>query len=396
MRIGVADRERSGGPRTVACTGTIAEPAAFPEGEQTQVTPYRPASLPSRRPDFDIASVHVGGRGLPVMERILAERPFSRLLRFERPEADKLPRVMLIAPLSTHFAYLLRDTVLGLLPHCDVHVIEWRDGRATPKTAGGFGFDENVEDVAYHLRAVPPGTHLLGLCQAVVPAFAAAALLAQTEAEVRPASLILIAGPIDSRINPTRVAQAIRSQSLEQLEQVALSVVPPPWPGAGRRVYGSDTQRAGLLAYLYRHLTERKELWRKVLFDDGEDPVRHPFLNHFLALMDIPADVFLDTMRLVFHEAALPQGRLCWHGMKVEPDALVRTPLLTIEGEDDDIAAVGQTAAAHDLARHLPASLRGRHVQPGVGHFGTFHGAVWRCEIVPLIVNFIAEHDASA
>jgi len=175
-----------------------------------------------------------------------------------------------------------------------------------------------------------------------------------------------------------------------------LSVVPPPWPGAGRRVYASETQRLGLLAYLNRHMREGRELWCKVLFDDGEDRVRHPFLNHFLALMDIPAEVFLDTMRLVFHEAALPQGRLCWRGVKVEPEALVRTPLLTIEGAEDDIAAVGQTAAAHDLARRLPASLRGRYVQPGVGHFGTFHGAAWRRDIVPLIVNFIAEHDGKA
>jgi poly(3-hydroxybutyrate) depolymerase len=364
-----------------------------PTRQETKVTPHRPESLPSRRPDFAIASVRVGDCRLPVTERIVADRPFSRLLHFERPEAERLPRVALVAPLSTNFAYVLRDTVLGLLPHGDVHVIEWRDGRETPAAAGGFGFDDNVDDVVQHLRALPPGTHLLGVCQSVVPSFAVGTLLAQANDDARPASLILIAGPIDSRINPTRVAQAIRGQSLERLER-ALSVVAPRCPGAGRRVYGSETQCLGLLAYLHRHMTMRRELWRKVMFDDGEDPLRHPFLNHFLALMDIPAEVFLDTMRLVYHEAALPQGRLCWRGMKVEPDALVRTPLLTIEGEEDDIAAVGQTAAAHDLARRLPASLRGRHVQPKVGHFGTFHGAAWRRDIVPLIVRFIAEHDA--
>jgi poly(3-hydroxybutyrate) depolymerase len=357
------------------------------------VTPHRPVSLPSRRPAFDIASVRVGDCRLPVTERIVADRPFSRLLRFERPGAERLPRVALVAPLSTNFAYVLRDTVLGLLPHGDVHLIEWRDGRETLPAAGRFGFDENIDDVMQHLRALPPGMHLIGVCQSVVPTFAVGALLTQIGDDARPASLILIGGPIDSRIHPTRVAQAIRSQSLEQLEG-ALSFVPPPWPGAGRRVYGSETQRLGLLAYFHRHMTMRRELWRKIMFDDGEDPLRHPFLNHFLALMDIPAEVFLDTMRLVFHEAALPQGRLCWRNVKVEPDALVRTPLLTIEGEEDDIATVGQTAAAHDLAHRLPASLRGRHVQSRVGHFGTFHGAAWRRDIAPLIARFIAEHDA--
>ena len=357
------------------------------------MTPHRSESPPSRRPHFDITSVRVGDCSLPVTERIVADRPFSRLLRFERPGAAKLPSVALVAPLSTNFAYVLRDTVLGLLPHGDVHLIEWRDGRETPPAAGSFGFEENVDDLVQHLHALPPGTHLVGVCQSVVPTFAVGALLAQAKDDARPASLILIGGPIDPRIHPTRVAQAIRSQSMELLEG-ALSVVPLPWPGAGRRVYGSETQRLGLLAYFHRHMAMRRELWRKVMFDDGEDPLRHPFLNHFLALTDIPAEVFLDTMRLVFHEAALPQGRLRWRGVKVEPDALVRTPLLTIEGEEDDIAAVGQTAAAHDIARRLPASLRGRHVQPKVGHFGTFHGAAWRHDIVPLIARFIAEHDA--
>lgn len=347
----------------------------------------------SRRPDFDITAVTVGGGTLPVTEQVLGERPFSRLLRFARPGAEKRPLVTLTAPLSSNFAYVLRDTVLGLLPACDVHVIEWRDGREVPAATGSFGHDENIGDILYWQRQLPRPGHLLGLCQSVTPVFAAAALLAQADDPARPASTILISGPIDPRVNPSRVGGLIRSHDPDWLARHAVSTVVPPWPGAGRPVYSSEIQRQGLMAYLGRHMATGGELQRKALRDDGADPIRHPFTNHFLSLMDLPAEVFLDTMRLVFHEAALPRGRLTWCGLRVEPDALERTPLLTIEGEEDDIAGVGQTAAAHDLARRLPAALRGRHVQPGIGHFGAFHGAAWRRDIVPVISRFVATHD---
>lgn len=350
----------------------------------------------SRRPDFDISAVLIGGEKLPVTETAVLETPFARLLRFARPGADRLPPLALAAPLSSNFAYLLRDAVLGMLPHADVYVLEWRDGRDVPAEWGEFGLDENIDGVVQALQALPPGAHLLGLCQSVVPCFAAAALLEQANDAARPASLILMAGPVDPRIRPTRVAQLIRAQSLDVLAACATTPVPAAWAGSGRLVYSSEAQRPGLMAHLARHLATGGELRRKTLHDDGADPFRHPFMKHYLALMDLPAGVFLDTMRLVFHEAALPQGRLRWRGVRVEGGALERTALLTVEGEEDDIAAVGQTAAAHDLAPRLPAGRRGRHVEPGVGHFGVFHGAAWRNHIVPVISRFIADHAASA
>ena len=354
---------------------------------------YPPAS---RRPDFDISAALIGGEKLPVTETAILETPFARLLRFARPGADGSPPLVLVAPLSSNFAYLLRDAVLGMLPHADVHVLEWRDGRDVPAAFGGFGQDENIDGVIQALHALPPGAHLLGLCQSVVPCFAAAALMEQADDAARPASLILMGGPIDPRIRPTRVARLIRAQSLAALAAWATTPVPAAWAGAGRLVYSSEAQRPGLMAHLARHMATGGELRRKILHDDGADPLRHPFMKHYLALMDVPGEVFLDTMRLVFHAAALPQGNLRWRGVRVEGEALERTALLTVEGEEDDIAAVGQTAAAHDLAPRLPAGRRGRHVEPGVGHFGVFHGAVWRRHIVPVLNRFIADHAASA
>lgn len=354
---------------------------------------YPPAS---RRPDFDISAVAVDGERRPVTESLVFETPFARLLHFARPGADGLQPLMLAAPLSSNFAYVLRDAVLGMLPYADVHVLEWRDGRDVPAEFGGFGLDENIDGVVQALKALPPGTHLLGLCQSVVPCFAAAALLEQANDDARPASLILMGGPVDPRIRPTRVAQLIRAQSLDMLSAYATTPVPAAWAGVGRLVYSAETQRPGLMAHLARHMASGAELQRKTLHDDGADPLRHPFMKHYLALMDLPAEVFLDTMRLVFFEAALPQGRLRWRGVRVEGDALERTALLTVEGEEDDIAAVGQTAAAHDLAPRLPSRRRGRHVEPGVGHFGVFHGAAWRNHIVPVVSRFITDHAAPA
>lgn len=354
---------------------------------------YPPAS---RRPDFDISTVIIDGEKRPVKESVVFETPFARLLHFARPGAVGSPPLILVAPLSSNFAYLLRDAALGLLPHASVHVLEWRDGRDVPAESGCFGLDENIDGVIQALHAAPPGAHLLGLCQSVVPCFAAAALMEQADDAARPASLILMGGPVDPRIRPTRVAQLIRAQSLDVLAACATTPVPAAWAGAGRLVYSSEAQRPGLMAHLARHMATGGELRRKTLHDDGADPLRHPFMKHYLALMDLPAEVFLDTMRLVFFEAALPQGQLRWRGVRVEGDALERTALLTVEGEEDDIAAVGQTAAAHDVARRLPAGRRARHVEPGVGHFGVFHGAAWRSHIVPVVNRFIADHAAPA
>jgi poly(3-hydroxybutyrate) depolymerase len=350
----------------------------------------------SRRPAFDVTQTVIGRRVLAVRELSLAERPFSRLLRFACPDSPTRPPLLLVAPLSNTSSYVMRDAVAGLLPTCDVHLLEWRDARDAPVDRGPFGMDENIDDILCALRALPPGTHLLGLCQAVPTALAAAALLAQAQDAGRPASLTLISGPADPRVNPTRMDELIRLQPLAWLESFALTGVPAMWPGAGRRVYAADTQRPGVMAYLSRHVASGGELRRKTVADDGDDPAAHPFMAQYMALVDVPGEAFIDTMRLVFHEAALPKGRLRWRGVRVEPDALERTPLLTVEGEEDDISGPGQTAAAHDMIPGLPADLRARHVQSGVGHFGSFHGAAWRRDIVPLISSFINRHAPSA
>lgn len=348
----------------------------------------------SRRPPFGIHAVTVDGVTRDVRESVVAERPFSRLLRFVAVEdtSHRRPAIMLVAPLSGNFAYVMRDTVVGLLPDLDVHLLEWRDAREVPAAAGAFGLDENIADVIHHARNLPEGSHLLGLCQSVVPAFAAAALMCQGDDAGTPSSLTLISGPIDPRIHPSKVETMIRGHTPEWLDANVVSTVADDWPGAGRRVYAADTQRGGLAAYLARHMATGKELRRKMLDDDGADPVEHPFKEHFWSLMDLPAEVFVDTMRVVFHEAALPRGAMNWYGVRVEPAAIERMGLLTIEGREDDIAGVGQTWAAHDITPGLTADMRGRHLQAHAGHFSTFHGAAWRRTLAPMVSGFVAEH----
>ncbi len=350
---------------------------------------------PSRKPSFDLRSVDPGGRAVPVPERAVLSRPFGRLVRFERPAGRALPRILLVAPLSGNFPILLRDTVGALLAEHDVYLTDWTDAREVPPQDGPFGLDDNIGYTVDFLRHLGPGTHLIGLCQSVIPSLAATAVLAAADDPAEPLSLTLIAGPVDSRIQQTRVARLIADRPLAWFERNVLTPVPAPWPGRGRPVYPAAVQRRGFLMYLTRHLAAGRELHRKVLFDDGDDPQRHPFLSLYLTLMDLPAEVFLDTMKLVFHEAALAQGRLTWRGQPGDLAAIRRAALLTVEGERDDIVAPGQTHAAQALCRSVPAERRRHHLQMGVGHFGTFHGVAWRHTILPRLTDFMRASERS-
>lgn len=258
-----------------------------------------------------------------------------------------------------------------------------------PLAAGRFGLEDNIASIIETLRAFGGDTHLLGLCQSAAPALAATAILAGAHDAAEPRSLILISGLIDPRINPTRIGRLAALRSPDWFERHAIVTVPGPYPGEGRRVYPGSVQRTALLAYMLRHLSTGGELLYKVLDDDGVDPARFPFLDLFFRVVDLCAEFFLDTVRLVFHEFALPRGTLVWHGDRVDLSAIGRTALMTVEGEFDDVSGLGQTRIAHDLCTRIAADRRSHYLQRNVGHFGTFHGRAWRSEILPRIRRFI-------
>lgn len=347
----------------------------------------------SRRPELALDRIALRGRPVAVVQQLVVERPFCRLVHLERDLRGEDPRVLVVAPLSGHFAALLRDLLAALLADHDVYVTDWADARDVPLDQGEFGVEENIAYLIDFVRRLGGRTHLIGLCQSAMPALAATALLARHSAAAQPRSLTLINGMLDTRIDPTRIGRLARRHSRDWFERNAISEVPQGYPGQGRRVYPASLQHAALIVYLVRHLASGSELLGKVLHDDGADPDAPSFLELYLSVMDLPARFFLDMIELVFREHALPRGRLLWRGERVEPAAIRETALMTVEGEHDDVSAPGQTRIAHALCAGIPPHRRMHYLQPGVGHFGTFHGQAWRHEVMPRLRAFIREMD---
>ncbi len=333
------------------------------------------------------------GRDCPVAESILLETPFFSLRRFSyaRPAAMP-PRLLLVAPLSGARALVLHDMLSSLLPEFDLHGLFWADPVNIPAAEGPFGLADNIASVLAALRCLGAGTHLLGLCQSALPALAATALLAAEGGPARPASLMLLGGKLDTSINPARVDILMRRYARETFISQVLSLVPASEPGHGRLVYPAHLQEMMMLAYISRHMLSGGEVFRKLLHDDGGDIAGHPFIRLLLSAVDIPGEFFLDTQAQVFCDNALARGRMTWHGRAVNPGAITRTALLTIEAAQDDIAGRGQTQAAHTLCHALPEVLRAHHLQEDIGHFGLFHGAVWRGAILPRLCAFTENH----
>ncbi len=347
------------------------------------------ARQPARRA-FGIETVSSGARRCKVRQADVWARPFGALSGFACEGRWSAPRVLLVPPLSGHFAFLLRDLIVGLLPSCDVYVADWINARYVPTAAGEFPAGDNIGHVRDMIERLGPGAHVVALCQGVLPALAAAALLAQEDGRAAPRSLTLIAAPVDPLANPTRVARALRRRSLAWFDRWDVETVSAPYPGAGRRVYPAWIQLAALSSYLARHLMMGDDLAAKIMRDDGADPVGHPFLDAYSSIMDLDARCFLDIVRLVYHERALPRGGLRWRGEPVDL-ASIEAALMTIEGECDDVCAPGQTSAAHALCPRVPEGRRRRVVLAGAGHFATFHGRACRSHVVPRIVRFIRD-----
>lgn len=341
------------------------------------------------KPDLGITRVRVGSRLVAVRETTIAELPFATLRRFARPASPGRPRLLVVTPMSGHYPEIVRDLLVALLADCDVHVTDWRDARDVPAADGRFGLDDNIAYVMDFLRVLGPDAHVLGLCQSAPVALAAAALLADADDACQPVSLVLVSGPIDARIRPTRVNRLLAGHDLAWFERTVIGTVPKPFVGAGRRVYPAFVQFMALMQHLARHVGSGLELGRKVLQDDGADPIGHPFLRMYSALMDVPAELFLESVERMFHTHLLARGKLRWRGMPVDPAALRRTALMTVEGGRDDICGLGQTAAAHEICCNVPPSRRCHHLEADAGHFGTFHGHLWRTGILPNVRAFL-------
>ncbi|MBU6497157.1 MAG: polyhydroxyalkanoate depolymerase [Rhodospirillales bacterium] len=343
------------------------------------------------RPEFGIDRVMVGNRELEVVEEVAAATPFARLLHFRKPDAPEQPRVLIVAPMSGHFSTLLRGTVRTMLADHDVYITDWINARDVPLSAGSFELDDFTDHVMRFLEEIGPGGHVLAVCQPAPAVLAAAALMAEAGSKAQPRSMTLMAGPIDTRLNPTRVNHLAQSRSIDWFERKMITTVPWPNAGVGRLVYPGFLQLTAFVSMnLDRHIGAHAAQFRALVRGDRESADAHRrFYDEYLAVMDLPAEFYLQTVRTVFQEHALPQGQLSFRGRKVNPGAIRRTFLFTVEGEYDDICAVGQTLSALDLCTNLRSSMKRHHLQTGVGHYGVFNGRRWSTEIYPLVREVI-------
>jgi polyhydroxyalkanoate depolymerase len=353
------------------------------------------AGLSHDQPAYGIPSVTVADRGVTITEETIARTPFCTLRHFRKESGPAQPRVLVVAPLSGHFATLLRGTIRTMLADHDVFVTDWTNARDVPPAAGTFGFDDFVAHIIHFLGILGSGTHVLAVCQPCVPVLAAVAVMAAEHDPAQPPSMTLMAGPVDVRINPTRVNDLANGRPIDWFERRLIATVPHPHRGAGRRVYPGFLQLLAFLSMnIERHLKAHRDLYDHLVKGEADQAADiKTFYDEYFAVLDLSADFYLETVRLVFQEARLATGRLTFRGSPVRPDRIHRTALLTIEGERDDICALGQTAAAHDLCSGLRPYLKRHHLQPGVGHYGVFNGQRWESQIYPIVRNMILATD---
>ncbi len=347
------------------------------------------------KPTFGLEDTKIGSETVAVTEAIVFQKPFCDLVHFGRATDRNDPRVLIVAPLSGHHATLLRGTVEALLPHHDCYITDWNDARQVPLSEGGFGFDDYVDYVIDFLRFLGPDTHIIAVCQPAVPVLAAVAMLAATDDPVQPRTMTLMGGPIDPRAAATAVTKLAESHPMSWFEQSVIHSVPFQYPGAGRRVYPGFIQLTGFMQMnLDRHMDAHVKLFEHLIRGDGESAgATKRFYDEYLAVLDLPAEYYLQTVDRVFQRHLLPKGEMTVHGALIEPALIRKTALLTVEGELDDISAPGQTLAAHELCSGLRAEQKHAALQKGVGHFGIFNGRRWREEIMPVLRDWMRQHD---
>jgi polyhydroxyalkanoate depolymerase len=355
---------------------------------------FNDTRITHERPPFGIDDVVVNGEVVQVKENAVDVTPFCTLVRFEKETSEPLPKVLLVAPLSGHFSTLLRNTVRTLSADHDVYLTDWHNAREVPIDDGVFGFDEYVAHVIRFIEFLGDGMHVVSVCQPCVPVLAAVAVQAETRGAVQPRTMSLLAGPIDTRINPTKVNELAVSRPIEWFANNVVTIVPGRFPGAGRRVYPGFMQLTAFMSMnVDRHVRSHIELFgQMVRGDTAGAKFTRDFYDEYFAVLDMPGEFYLETVQKVFQEFQLARGVLEYRGRRVDPRAIRRTALATVEGERDDICSVGQTMAAHDLCTSLPPSRRMHHLQSGVGHYGVFSGSRWEKEISPRLGHFILAH----
>lgn len=358
------------------------------------------AVQPRGKPAFGLATVTIDGKTFAVKEENLARKPFGQLKRFTYKGSAAKPRLMICAPMSGHFATLLRGTVERMLPTHDVYITDWKDARDVPLTGGGFDLETYIDYLIEWLEFIGPdaggrGAHMLAVCQPSVPAYAAAAVMSAKQHPLRPRTLTMMGGPIDTREAPTAVNNHATGRPHEWFVQNVIATVPSYYKGSGRRVYPGFLQLSGFMSMnLGNHMISHWSMFSDLVKGDGESADRHKeFYDEYRAVCDMTAEFYLQTVDTVFQRHLLPKGEFNYRGKLVDPAAITDIALLAIEGERDDISGIGQTKAALDISTGLPESHKKYHMAPEVGHYGIFNGSKWREKIAPVVEDWIVSHN---
>jgi poly(3-hydroxybutyrate) depolymerase len=347
------------------------------------------------KPHFGIESVKMGGLDVPIREEIVLRKPFCNLLHFDRDRhiaGDRYdPKVLLVAPMSGHYATLLRGTVEAMLPEHNLYITDWVDAREVPMFEGHFDLDDFIDYIIDFVTYLGPNTHIIAVCQPAVPALAATAIMAARDSAIQPASLTMMGGPIDTRRNPTVVNKLAQERPLSWFANNVISTVPFPHAGFMRRVYPGFMQLTGFMTMnLEKHMKAHRDLFSNLVKGDCDSVKQHQtFYDEYMAVMDLTEEFYLQTVKTVFQDHLLPDGKMMHRGERVDCSAIRKTAIISVEGERDDICGLGQTQAALDLCSNVPSDEKYHYVQSGVGHYGVFNGTRWRTEIQPRIREMI-------
>ncbi|MBL4696899.1 MAG: polyhydroxyalkanoate depolymerase [Rhizobiaceae bacterium] len=349
------------------------------------------------KPEFGITSTLVDGVEVEVIEQIVWERSYCDLLHFERqlgPDQAEGPNILIVAPMSGHYATLLRGTVEKMMQHGNVYITDWKDARMVPSDKGNFDLDDYIDYIIDIIHHIGPNTHIMAVCQPSVPVLAAAAIMEARKDKILPASMTLMGGPVDTRKNPTVVNKLAEDKGIDWFKDNVVMTVPFPHPGFMRQVYPGFLQLSGFMSMnLDRHVLAHKEFFGHLIEGDGDSAEKHrEFYDEYSAVMDLDAEYYLQTVQVVFIDHALPKGTFSHRGELIDCSKIKNIALMTVEGENDDISGLGQTEAAHTICSNLPKSKRVHYMQPEVGHYGVFNGSRFRSEIAPRIVDFMLKN----
>jgi poly(3-hydroxybutyrate) depolymerase len=379
-----------------------ANPVAYASGSPliaAALDVFAHAAAPRGKPEFGLHQTVVKGRKVKVHEEILVREPFGQLKRFVRAGmADKDPPLLIVAPMSGHYATLLRGTVERMLPKHDAYITDWRDAKSVPLAEGTFDLDDYIDYLIEFMEAIGElrgeRPHVLAVCQPSVPAYAATALMNSTRNRWRPKTLTMMGGPVDSREAPTAVNTLATERPLGWFQKNAVATVPLYYPGAGRKVYPGFLQLAGFMTMnLGSHLVSHWEMFKHLVEGDEESATStQKFYDEYRSVADMTSEFYLQTVDVVFQRHLLPKGQLMHRGNKVDPKAIKDTALLAIEGERDDISGIGQTKAALDISSGVPHAKKKYFMAKGVGHYGIFNGRKWRDKIAPVVEDWIAKN----